>query len=167
MNMNFKYLFGGIVLCFLLTACANGGKTIDSKKLSGKYEVDFQPMLDVTADEVETANDTERMALAVGKGFASTLLETIDLKLNFYEDGQGVIEANSLAMIVLSDYADSDIGKINHFKYKIKNDSLLYMQPNNETDYSRIGVIRKIADNYDYLQLVGDDFCVNLIKIKE
>lgn len=159
-----RKLIYGFFVTVLLTACASNG-TVDSKQLAGKYDVDMQPMLNAAADE--HINDENKEVMEFGKSLASTLLETIDFKINFYENGQCVIEANSVAMMMLSNYADFDVDKINQFKYKIKQDSVLYIQQSNQTDYLRVGVIRKIADNYDYLQLVGDDFCFNLIKLKE
>ena len=140
----------------LLVGCVNP-RAIDSRQLEGRYSVDLQSFVRSAFDD---SDDTD----LIGRSAISLITNALELNVNFYGNGKGVLEVDGWGIGFVEKYLDSDLDKVNEFAYRIDNDSVL-MVKNQEHDFERVGVLRKLADNYDYLQLVDDDgYTINLIK---
>lgn len=151
-----KKLLYFLLATLLLAACANP-RAIDSSQLEGRYSVDLQSFVRSAFDD---ADDTD----LIGRSAISLIANALELNVNFYGNGKGVLEVDGWGIGFVEKYLNSDLDKVNEFAYRIDNDSVL-MVKNQEHDFERIGVLRKLADNYDYLQLVDDDgYTINLIK---
>ncbi len=143
----------------LLAGCANP-RAIDSSQLEGRYSVDLQSFVRSAFDD---SDDTD----LIGRSAISLITNALELNVNFYGNGKGVLEVDGWGIGFVEKYLNSDLDKVNEFAYRIDNDSVL-MVKNQEHDFERVGVLRKLADNYDYLQLVDDDgYTINLIKTAE
>ncbi len=140
----------------LLVGCVNP-RAIDSSQLEGRYSVDLQSFVRSAFDD---SDDTD----LIGRSAISLIANALELNVNFYGNGKGVLEVDGWGIGFVEKYLNSDLDKVNEFAYRIDNDSVL-MVKNQEHDFERVGVLRKLADNYDYLQLVDDDgYTINLIK---
>ncbi len=154
-----KKLLYFLLATLLLVGCANP-RAIDSSKLEGRYNVDLQSF-------VHSAFDGDTDADVFGRSAIALIANALELNVNFYGNGKGVLEVDGWGIGFVEKYFNSDLDKVNEFAYRIDNDSVL-MVKNQEHDFERMGVLRKQADNYDYLQLVDDDgYTINLIKTAE
>ena len=151
-----KKLFYFLLTTLLLVGCANP-RAIDSSQLEGRYSVDLQSFVRSAFDD---SDDTD----LIGRSAISLITNALELNVNFYGNGKGVLEVDGWGIGFVEKYLNSDLDKVNEFAYRIDNDSVL-MVKNQEHDFECVGVLRKLADNYDYLQLVDDDgYTINLIK---
>lgn len=151
-----KKLLYFLLATLLLVGCANP-RAIDSSQLEGRYSVDLQSFVRSAFDD---ADDTD----LIGRSAISLIANALELNVNFYGNGKGVLEVDGWGIGFVEKYLNSDLDKVNEFAYRIDNDSVL-MVKNQEHDFERVGVLRKLADSYDYLQLVDDDgYTINLIK---
>lgn len=146
-----------VIIAFLLLSC-NNSRTVNSKDLAGRYSVDL----------VGTINDaTDSVDDEFAKSFINMLALGIDIDIVFYDNNKGILEFKGWAMDFLRSL--EDIPQVIPFDYKIKNDSILQFINNEEESDC---IVRKLADNYDYLQLVfkednGEEFVLNLAKTIE
>lgn len=146
-----------VIVAFLLLSC-NNSRTVNSKDLAGRYSVDL----------VGTINDaTDSVDDEFAKSFINMLALGIDIDIVFYDNNKGILEFKGWAMDFLRSL--EDIPQVIPFDYKIKNDSILQFINNEEESDC---IVRKLADNYDYLQLVfkednGEEFVLNLAKTIE
>lgn len=151
-----KKLLYFLLATLLLVGCANPC-AIDSSQLEGRYNVDLQSFVRSAFDD---SDDTD----LIGRSAISLISNALELNVSFYGNGKGVLEVDGWGIGFVEKYLNSDLDKVNEFAYRIDNDSVL-MVKNQEHDFERVGVLRKLADNYDYLQLVDDDgYTINLIK---
>lgn len=156
-----KKLLYSLFVAAILTGCANS-RTIDSSRLEGRYNVDFQSILN---DELDDIDDSEVATWA--RGAITMLANSLEININFDGDGKGVLEVNGWGINLVSDYLKFDLNKVNEFTYRIDNDSVL-MTKNSKHDFEPAGVLRKLTDSYDSLQLVTTDgYTINLIKTAE
>lgn len=140
----------------LLVGCVNP-RAIDSSQLEYRYSVDLQSFVRSAFDD---SDDTD----LIGRSAISLIANALELNVNFYGNGKGVLEVDGWGIGFVEKYLNSDLDKVNEFAYRIDNDSVL-MVKNQEHDFERVGVLRKLVNNYDYLQLVDDDgYTINLIK---
>lgn len=154
-----KKLLYFLFAALFLAGCANP-RAIDSRRLEGRYTVDFQS---IVRDALDGSDDTD----VLGRGFITLLANSLEVNINFYGNGKGVLEVNGWGISFMEEYLKSDLDKVNEFAYRIDSDSVL-MTSSGVRDFERVGVLRKQADSYDYLQLVTNDgYAVNLIKTAE
>ncbi len=154
-----KKLLYFLLATLLLAGCANP-RAIDSSQLEGRYSVDLQSFVRSAFDDSDDSD-------LFGRSAISLIANALELNVNFYGNGKGVLEVDGWGIGFVEKYLNSDLDKVNEFAYRIDNDSVL-MVKNQEHDFERVGVLRKLADNYDYLQLVDEDgYTINLIKTAE
>lgn len=150
-----------LVLSQMLFSCTNFTKdknAIDSDDMKGKYELDLIPLI---ASLVK--DDGALVGLA---------LSSIKANVSFYENNKGVLELNSKIVALSSIFSDKPIDKIHQFDYKIEDDSVFYLKTNEKEGFKQRAIVRKLGDNYDYLQFSfiledRDDISLNLVKIGE
>ena len=135
-----------VVCCFLAMGCNNFKKqTFNSENLQGKYEIDLSSALS------ELASDEENQ---VAVAFASVFLSQIEFTVQF--DGDKMILDGSGAVVnLINAFVDVDEKMPYVLDYKIVNDSVLCTRENENTEFTEIGVLRKMSESFDYLQFVG------------
>lgn len=150
-----------VFVMVLLVGCANP-RTIDSHRLDGRYNVDFHSVVrDALAEE-----DDPDMQFACS--VATLLSNSLDINIVFYGNGKGVLELDGWGISLVQEYLQAKLDKVNEFAYRIDNDSVLMLNGYGTDGFERMGVLRRLAGSYDYLQLVADDGAVfNLIKTTE
>lgn len=146
-----------VIIAFLLLSC-NNSRTVNSKDLAGRYSVDLVGTINNATDSVDDE---------FAKSFINMLALGIDIDIVFYDNNKGILEFKGWTMDFLRSL--EDIPQVIPFDYKIKNDSILQFINNEEESDC---IVRKLADNYDYLQLVfkednGEEFVLNLAKTIE
>ncbi|MGM9836982.1 MAG: hypothetical protein ACI30A_00655 [Paludibacteraceae bacterium] len=131
----------------MLIACTTNKQSINSKDLQGKYEIDFSSFLsDLAEDEEEDAFAT---------AFAAMLLSQMQMTMQFDGD-KLIIDASGAARNLINAFGGEEAQMPIVADYKIQNDSILYTKVEGE-EFSEVGVLRKMGDSYDYLQLVTED----------
>ncbi|NLA63233.1 MAG: hypothetical protein GX857_08455 [Bacteroidales bacterium] len=156
-----------IVSCILLMlsliqfSCTNFNKdknAIDSDAMKGKYELDLTPLI---------ASLVKDEGALVG-----LVLSSIKANVSFYENNRGVLELNGKIVDLTAIFSDEPIDKIHQFGYKIENDSVFYLKKNEKEGFKQRAIVRKLGDNYEYLEFSfileeRDDISLNLVKIGE
>lgn len=130
-----------IVLSLMLFSCSNLTKdknAIDSDKLKGVYKIERVPLANYLIEEVGI--------------IARLALSSFGVNVDFYDNNSGVIELNWALVDIANTYGDKPIGNKIKFSYKIENDSIFYIRVNKDDEYQKVGVVRKLVDNYDRLQ---------------
>lgn len=136
----FKHILFGAACMFL--ACTNSSRTVNSKDLAGRYKVDIAEELSEKFYE-SSKNEIE-------ESFLKLLSLGIEIDIVFYDNNKGVIEFGGWTFNLLGEESETM-----SFEYKIKQDSILQITDANGDSLQC--VIRKIADNYDYLQIVDEE----------
>ncbi len=131
------------VAVMALTACNK--KAINSKNLNGRYEVDFSALLAEMNNEQEEADE---LAAALAAMFLSTMEMTMQ-----FEDSTLLLDASGATMNILNAFAKENAQMPVVLSYKIVNDSILYTKAEGE-DFEEFGVLRKVDNSYDHLQLI-------------
>ena len=150
-----------IIIAASLFSCNNLRKdknAIDSDKIIGKYEVDLSPL---AANFTEEDNPLVRLALS-----------SFRVHVSFYDNNKGVLELNGKAIDLASIIIKEPIEKLHEFNYKIEDDSVFYLKFKEHEEYKKRAIIRKLGDNYDYLQFMAivdgkDDISLNFSRIGE
>lgn len=143
-------LFATLLLAF--AACTNSASNsnakINSKSLAGTYAVDLTPMFK------HLKSDTNSSKLEdFGKGMALLLLNSIDIELSFYDGNKGRIKVEGSPIEIDGKVNGNDLLKDGEFEYKIKNDSLLFIQSTDDDEYKKWAVIKKVGNDYKQLRL--------------
>lgn len=127
-------------IAMMVIACTTNPHAVNSSKLQGRYDVDFSPVLkSIEEDDPFT------------QAFAAMLLSQLELTMQF--DGNKLIfDASETVRALVNVLSESEQMPL-VVEYKIENDSLLFTSENG-IDWSEAGVLRKLAESYDYLQWV-------------
>lgn len=135
------------ILCagMIMIACTNNKQAINSKELKGRYEVDFSALMTGLGD------DTDDLTTALAAMFLSAMEMTIQ-----FEDTKMILDASGTAIGLVNAFSKEGLDMPIVADYKIANDSVLYVKSDGD-DFERVGVLRKISDSYDYMQLVTDE----------
>ncbi|MEN7549284.1 hypothetical protein AAG747_15275 [Rapidithrix thailandica] len=137
-----------ILASLMLFSCGitSNSNVFDSDKLRGKYKVIIDP--DIFVDE-------EKNNLA--SGLAMLMLSAANADVSFSENNKCTYS-----------YSLGSMGKTISFKYKIENDSLVYLKPEGK-DWAGPIVIRKFDDSYDNIELYkeGEKAPFTLRKVSE
>lgn len=149
------------ILCagMIMIACTNTNKqAINSKDLKGRYDVDFSALM-------SSLNDGEEDEFATA--LAAMFLSSMEMTMQF-EDTKLILDASGAAMNLVSAFSKEGLEMPVVLEYKIVNDSVLYTKAEGQ-DFEEFGVLRKVADSYDYLQLVTneDDGSQTVLKLKK
>ena len=132
--------FAGLIMF----ACATSNKQIiRTKDLKGRYDVDVSSFLAALDDD-----DEDKFVAAL----ASLFLSNIDMTLQF-EETKLIFDVSGALVNFANTLAKDGIEMPVVMDYKIVNDSVLYTKPESG-DFKEIGVLRKVGNTYDYLQLV-------------
>ena len=150
-----------IIIAASILSCNNFKRdknAIDSDKIIGKYEVDLSPL---AANFIKDDSPLVRLALS---SFA--------VNVSFYDNDKGVLELKGKAVDLASIFIDKPIEKLHEFNYKIEDDSVFYLKFKEHEGYKKRAVVRKLGDNYDYLQFMAivdgkDDISLNFSRIGE
>lgn len=126
-------------IAMMAMACTSNPHAINSSKLQGRYDVDFSSILqDIDEDPFTQA-------------FAAMLLSQLQLTMQF--DGNKLIfDASETVRTFVNVLSDSEQMPV-VVEYQIVSDSILLTSANG-VDWEEAGVLRKLADSYDYLQWV-------------
>ena len=134
------------VIAAAMIACTTNKKAINSKELQGKYEVDISAFFQDDDDEDDLTS-----------AFVALLLSEMKMTMQV-ESEKLIIDASGAAVGLINAFAEGDDLKMPLvMEYKIKDDSILYVKGPDDKDFYSMGVIRKLADSYDYLQIVSTD----------
>lgn len=139
-----KRLLFILVAGMTLIACTSSDKkAINSKQLQGRYDVDFSALLSDLNNE-----DDDELATALVAMFLSTMEMTMQ-----FEENKLIIDASGAAINLVNAFSKDKMEMPMAVDYKIVDDSLLYTRADGEK-FAEVGVIRKVDDSYDNLQLV-------------
>ena len=142
-----------------LIACTSADKkAINSRELQGKYDVDFSALMDNLNN-----GDQDEFATALAAMFLSTMKMTMQ-----FEESQLLIDASGAAISLVNAFSKDGLEMPITVEYKIVNDSILYTKAEGEK-FQEVGVIRKVGDSYDNLQLVTseDDGSRTILKLSK
>lgn len=145
-----KKLLSVLCIGLLMMGCTKANKqsagAAGSGDLQGKYEIDFSSMLsDLTGDSEE-----EQFAIA----FASSLLSYMHMSMEFDGD-KLLIDMSGPVRGLVNMFGDAKMPYA--VNYKIENDSVLFIQEKDETEFKKLGVLRKPGASSNELHLVVDD----------
>lgn len=139
-----KRLFLILVAGMTLIACTSSDKNaINSKELQGRYDVDFSALL----SELNNG-DKDEFATALAAMFLSSMEMTMQ-----FEESKLILNASGAAVSLVNAFSNDGLEMPVAVDYKIVNDSLLYTSADGKK-FQEVGIIRKVSDSYDYLQLV-------------
>lgn len=139
-----KRFFIILIVGLIMIACTSTNKqAFNSKKLKGRYDVDFSALL-------TDLKDSEENEFAIA--FAAMFLSSMEMTMQF-EDTKLILDASGAAMNLVKALANDKVEMPVALDYKIVNDSILYTRVEGN-DFSEFGVLRKIGESYDYLQLL-------------
>lgn len=144
----------GLPLLLVLGACATGSETyrlFNPDRMIGSYQVDVSPLsesLQVNAEDDGWAK--------LGKGLANMALSNLDMRMEFHRNQACDLYVDGPLLDWFSANKDSNEVKI-HMLYKVVQDSILYMKTEEDSSYSKWGIVRKFSDNYDHLQFLVFD----------
>lgn len=153
-----KKLFLLLVAAAILVACTNTNKqAINSRDLKGRYDVDLSALMSSLDDEED----------GLATALAAMFLSSMEMTLQF-EDTKLILDASGMAINLVNAFLKEDLDMPLVVDYKIVNDSVLYTKADGK-DFGEVGVLRKVGDSYDYLQLVinEDDGPHTIIKLKK
>ena len=129
-----------------LSACTKNPKAINSKELQGKYELDIASLV---GNELDGEDE-------MTKAFASFLLSQMHVTFQFQGDLL-ILDASESLRAVLEAFSEDDFSMPLLLDYRITNDSILTTREQGKEEWKDTGVLRKIADSYDYLEWVAKD----------
>lgn len=137
------------ILCagLMLIACTSNKQSFSSKDLQGKYEIDFSSLL----SELNTDKEEDAMAVAL----AAMLLSQMEMTMQFDGD-KLIVDGSSAVRNLVNVFGDKEAQMPFVIEYEIRNDSVLYTKSEGE-DFTRFGVLRKMGESHDYLQLVTEE----------
>lgn len=110
--------------------------------------VDLSPMFKHLKSDTNASGIEE-----FGKGMALLLLNSIDIELSFYDGNKGRIQVEGSPIEIDGSVNGSELLKDGVFEYKIKNDSLLYIQSADDDEFKKWAVIKKVGNDYKQLRL--------------
>lgn len=143
-----KTLISLLLLSFFSCSQSSDSDVFESENLRGKYKVDLTPLIAENFGQEEDDNEWE----SVGKGLASMALSSIKIDFNFYENNKGIMNINKGIFNAFVKKGE-DSGPI-EFKYKVENDSVLYMKKPSDQDFVKWAVVKKYSNSYDYIKLL-------------
>ena len=154
-------LLAASILCFACTNTNTDKQAICSTDLKGRYEVDMSALI---ACINEDRDEKDRLKPAV----AAMIISSTEMTMQF-EDTKLIIDASGAAITIANAFTEKGTGLPLVVEYKIVNDSVLYSKGAEKKDFKKVGVLRKLGDSYDYLQLVvtkenGKQFILKLKK---
>ena len=128
----------------ILTACGGGKNTINKDSLQGRYEIDFtsfvkEVLTDASADELPA-------------DFAASFISKMEITAQFESETVVVDASRIAAQYILNDLRAGFTFPMS-LKYKIENDSVLYVKGKEDQEFEKFGVLSKVGDGYDYLKL--------------
>ena len=141
-----------IIIAIFACSCMNtsGENVFDSDKLKGKYKVDLTPFVAEAIKAEEDDGEWDKL----GKGLIGLALSSVDIKLSFYDNNEGILEMGGGLIDLANAFTDNPVENIQKFTYKVEHDSMLYMKKNGDSEYEKWAIVRKFSDNYDYLQFL-------------
>ena len=128
------------LLLGLLVACQSNSSKLahfDSTKLSSKYEVDMRYLSPEFFRAQEGEDNWDKFSrLFVGFAFSS-----MDAHFYFNEDQTGILEFSGGILDIVSQKEGGDRDTMLVFQYQIKEDSLIYMKEEGESEFVKRVVI--------------------------
>ena len=92
---------------------------------------------------------------SLGIAFAAILLSQMEMTMQFDGD-KLIIDGTPIVKNLVNVFGDTDVQMPISVAYEIRNDSVLYIKYE-ENDFEKYGILRKIDDSYDNLQLVVEE----------
>jgi len=160
-----------IITVLVLFSSCNIGKdstVFNSDKLKGKYKVDLTPFI-----AEATKNDSNDDSWAeLGKGIAALALSSVQIEMSFYDNQKGVIYMDGGLINFANALSENSIEKAHEFKYKVEQDSVLYIKNKEDKEFNKWAIVKKFSDSYDYVQLLifeedKETYYFNLKRIAE
>ena len=127
-----------------LIACTSNEKAVNTKELQGRYDVDFSALM-------SDLDSGDKLTNALAAMFLSSMKMTMQ-----FEESQLLIDASGAAISLVNAFSKDGLEMPIAVAYKVVDDSILYTQSDGEK-FHEVGVIRKVGDSYDNLQLVTTD----------
>ena len=141
-----------LALIVLVNACSNSDKKVEEKKLIGKYSVDLSDVQKIIDNGVIDLNEASRQM--VGK-----LLQQADLTVDFSESDVN-IDVSQTVSLLLSAVSQDKFSFPITAKYKIENDTIVYLQDKEE--FKEVGILKTVDGNYDNLVFVPNKYGVEI-----
>lgn len=134
------------VVC--LIGCGKKTKVeVDSTRFEGKYEIDFNTMID------ESMGDSKGEQAA--KKAAKFMVKRLHVILAF--DGQNLtVDANDLAKKFVNKLAEGDAMPI-ITAYEIRKDSVLWTFDKDDNRFEKAGILRHAPGDFQRIDLIDDD----------
>jgi hypothetical protein len=116
---------------------------VDTSRFEGKYEIDFQTMV----DEAFGDSKGEKAAKAV----ANFMVKRLHVSMEF--DGENLtIDASDLAKKFVNKIADGETMPI-VTRYEIRNDSVLWTFDKDDNKFERAGILRHEKGNFQRIDI--------------
>ena len=131
----------------LLIACTSKIQSFSENDIQGKYDIDFSTYL----SELNMESEEDSLGIA----FAAILLSQMEMTMQFDGD-KLIIDGTPIVKNLVNVFGDTDVQMPMSVAYEIRNDSVLYIKYE-ENDFEKYGILRKIDDSYDNLQLVVEE----------
>ncbi|MBS7377028.1 MAG: hypothetical protein KIG42_03415 [Paludibacteraceae bacterium] len=131
----------------LLIACTSKKQSFSENDIQGKYDIDFSTYL----SELNMESEEDSLGIA----FAAILLSQMEMTMQFDGD-KLIIDGAPIMKNLVNVFGDTDVQMPMSVAYEIRNDSVLYIKYE-ENDFEKYGILRKIDDSYDNLQLVVEE----------
>ena len=140
------------LLLGLLVACQSNSSKLadfDSTNFPGKYEVDMSCLTSEIFKAQEGEDNSDKFSrLLVDFAFSS-----IDAHFYFNEDQTGILEFSGGILDIVSQKEGGDRDTMLVFQYQIKEDSLIYIKEEGETEFAKRAVIKQYSGNYDHIEM--------------
>ena len=132
-----KKLFTLLFCAAMLCSCGGnkGGASGDS--LQGTYSIDIS--------DAGTLLESE---FKIPTAMVSSVLSQADLTVEF-QDSKAIIDCGSMAAMLIKTATSGKYSLPLTIDYKIENDSIVYLKPEDGSDYKEAGVITPAGDNFD------------------
>lgn len=130
-----------------MIACTSKKQSFSENDIQGKYDIDFSTYL----SELNMESEEDSLGIA----FAAILLSQMEMTMQFDGD-KLIIDGASIVKNLVNVFGDTDVQMPMSVAYEIRNDSVLYIKYE-ENDFEKYGILRKIDDSYDNLQLVVEE----------
>lgn len=140
------------IIALSLFACSSMEKStqlFQSEKLVGIYDVDMSPVM----EELQPKDDDDGWT-KFGKGLANMALANIHMTMKFYPGNKCDMEFSGNLFDWFQAPSDSSDNPITTFAYRVEQDSILYMKGEDDTEFTKWGIVRRFNEDYSKLQFL-------------
>lgn len=138
-----------IIPLVIVFSCQFGGsKKIDSDCLQGRYEVNMMALIEGLAMKM---SQQEGIAAERVRSLSGLAGQTVSMEFHFLRGRKGRVKLDAG---VFDAVTDARYSYDKSFAYELREDSIIFWQPEDQVAMSPLGIIRKVSDDYRNLTLL-------------